>query len=123
MLLLVVGVETEAWFGSTMPDSLRSQPVSVRAYSFSMSYCPDPASMIEAAQTAAATVEYAVPSNCSVTPLRDRKPRSVSSHADLATTLDNLAFVCERTNKIEEAVRGYRRAHAIAVASPPPGHR
>ena len=39
------------------------------------------------------------------------------SHADLATTLNNLAFVCERTNKIDEAERGYRRAHAIAVAS------
>ena len=44
-----------------------------------------------------------------------------SSHADLATTLNNLAFVCERTNKIEEAERGYRRARAIAVASLPPG--
>src|SRR5688572_29834083 len=44
------------------------------------------------------------------------------SHPDLATTLNKLAFVCERTSKFDEAERGYRRAHAIAVASLSPGH-
>ena len=87
-----------------------------------MSDRPDPAPVIEAAQKAAATAEYAAAEQL----LRDaaaiQEATLGSSHADLATTLNNLAFVCERTNKIEEAERGYRRAHAIAVASLPPGH-
>ena len=48
------------------------------------------------------------------------QPRSV--HPDLASTLNNLAFICERTNKLDEAEHGYRRAHAIAVASLGPRH-
>src|SRR4029453_1904338 len=43
-------------------------------------------------------------------------------HPDLASTLNNLALVCERTNKVDEAERLYRRARAIAVASLSPGH-
>ena len=45
-----------------------------------------------------------------------------SLHPDLASTLNNLALVCERRNKVDEAERLYRRARAIAVASLSPGH-
>ena len=43
-------------------------------------------------------------------------------HPDVANTLNNLAIVCERLEKLDEAEHGYRRAHAIAVASLPPKH-
>ena len=73
--------------------------------------------MIEAAKEAAAAGEYLAAERL----LRDaaaiQEATLGPSHADLATTLNILAFVCERTNKIDEAERGYRRAHAIAVAS------
>src|SRR5262245_19680437 len=73
--------------------------------------------MIEAAQKAVEAGDY---------PAAERLLREVATiqeatlgslHPDLASTLNNLAFVCERTNNIAEAERGYRRAHAIAVAS------
>jgi Protein of unknown function (DUF2914)/Tetratricopeptide repeat len=82
----------------------------------------DPASLVEAAQKAVADGDYAAAERL----LRDAAARQEaslgSSHPDLASTLNNLAFVCERTNKFAEAERGYRRAHAIAVASLSPGH-
>ena len=78
--------------------------------------------MIDAAQHAAAAGDYAAAERL----LRDAADRQEatlgSSHPDLATTLNNLAFVCERTGKFDEAERRYRRAHAIAVASLSPGH-
>jgi hypothetical protein len=78
--------------------------------------------MIDAAQRAAAAGDYAAAEQW----LRDAVDRQEatlgSSHPDLATTLNNLAFVCERTGKFDEAERGYRRAHKIAVASLSPGH-
>jgi hypothetical protein len=82
----------------------------------------DPASLIEAAQKAAADGDY---------PAAERLLREAaviqgatlgSNHPDLASTLNNLAFVCEHTGNFAEAERGYRRAHAIAVASLSPGH-
>jgi hypothetical protein len=75
------------------------------------------ASIIEAAQKATEAGDY---------PTAERLLREAATiqeatlgplHPDLASTLNNLAFVCERTNNIAEAERGYRRAHAIAVAS------
>jgi hypothetical protein len=78
--------------------------------------------MIEAAQKAADAADY---------PAAERLLREAATiqeatlgplHPDLASTLNNLAFVCERNNNITEAERGYRRAHAIAVASLGPRH-
>jgi len=82
----------------------------------------DPASVLEAAEKAVASGDHAEAERL----LRDLAASQEASlgpqHQDLATTLNNLAFVCERTNNLEEAERNYRRAHAIAVASLGPGH-
>ena len=82
----------------------------------------DPASLIDAAQKAAAEGDFLTAERL----LRDAAARQEatlgSSDPDLATTLNNLAFVCERTGRFDEAERGYRRAHKIAVASLSPGH-
>jgi hypothetical protein len=87
-----------------------------------MTDSPDPESMIEAAQKAAAAGEYSAAEQL----LRDaaalQEASLGESHPDLASTLNNLAFVCERLDKFDEAERGYRRAHKIAVASLSPGH-
>src|SRR5688572_5001898 len=87
-----------------------------------MTHVLDPAPIIDAAQHAAAAGDYSEAERL----LRDAAARQEVSlgsfHPDLASTLNNLALVCERTNKFDEAERGYRRAHAIAVASLSPGH-
>jgi hypothetical protein len=43
-------------------------------------------------------------------------------HPDLATTLNNLAVLCDRTGKVTDAELFYRRAHAIATATLEPEH-
>src|SRR5688572_3287564 len=87
-----------------------------------MTHVLDPAPIIDAAQHAAAAGDYSEAERL----LRDAAARQEVSlgsfHPDLASTLNNLALVCERTNKFDEAERGYRRAHAIAVASLGPRH-
>jgi hypothetical protein len=82
----------------------------------------DPAPLIEAAQQAAAVGDYSEATRLLREVATIQELRLGSLHPDLASTLNNLALVCERTNKLEEAERGYRRAHAIAVASLSPGH-
>ena len=78
--------------------------------------------MIDAAQQAAAAGDYAAAERLLRDAAAAQEATLGSIHPDLATTLNNLAFVCERTGKVDEAERGYRRAHAIAVASLGPGH-
>src|SRR5919198_6069399 len=82
----------------------------------------DPAPIIEAAQQAAAAGDYSKAEQLLREAAAKQELSLGSLHPDLASTLNNLALVCERTNKLEEAERGYRRAHAIAVASLSPGH-
>jgi hypothetical protein len=82
----------------------------------------DPASLIEAAQKAVGDGDYAEAERLLREAASVQESTLGSSHPDLATTLNNLAFVCERLDKFDEAERGYRRAHAIAVASLSPGH-
>jgi hypothetical protein len=77
--------------------------------------------MIEAAREAAAAGEFAAAERLLRDAAEVQEATLGASHTDLATTLNNLAFVCERTNRIDEAERGYRRAYAIALASLPPG--
>ena len=78
--------------------------------------------MIDAAQHAAAAGDYDAAERLLRDAVATQEATLGSSHPDLATTLNNLAFVCERTGKVDEAESGYRRAHAIAVASLSPGH-
>ena len=82
----------------------------------------DPAPLIEAAQQAAADGDYSEAERLLREAAAKQELSLGSFHPDLASTLNNLALVCERTNKLDEAERGYRRAHAIAVASLSPGH-
>jgi Protein of unknown function (DUF2914)/Tetratricopeptide repeat len=82
----------------------------------------DPAPIIEAAQQAAAAGDYSEAERLLREAAAIQELSLGSLHPDLASTLNNLALVCERTNKFDEAERGYRRAHAIAVASLRPGH-
>jgi DUF2914 family protein/tetratricopeptide repeat protein len=82
----------------------------------------DPASLIEAAQKAAAAGDFPAAERL----LREAAALQESTlgpeHEDLASTLNNLAFMCERTSNIADAEKYYRRAHAIAVASLSPKH-
>jgi hypothetical protein len=77
----------------------------------------DSASMIEAAHRAADAGDFPAAERLLREAATIQEATLGSLHPDLASTLNNLAFVCERTNNIAEAERGYRRAHAIAVAS------
>lgn len=82
----------------------------------------DPVSLIEAAQRAATAGDFPAAEGL----LREAAALQESTlgpeHEDLASTLNNLAFMCERTNNIADAEKYYRRAHAIAVASLSPKH-
>ena len=82
----------------------------------------DPATMIEAAQTAVAAGDYAAAERLLREAASLQETAHGSSHPDLASTLNNLALVYEQTNQIAEAEQTYRRAHAVAVASLLPGH-
>ena len=82
----------------------------------------NPAPLVEAAQQAAAAGDYSEAERLLREAAAIQEVSLGSLHPDLASTLNNLALVCERTNKFDEAERGYRRAHAIAVASLSPGH-
>ena len=82
----------------------------------------DPASMIEAAQRAVGDGDYLAAERLLREAVTIQEASLGSSHPDLASTLNNLAFVHERTGNVDEAERGYRRAHKIAVASLSPGH-
>src|SRR5689334_10432881 len=82
----------------------------------------DPASMIEAAQEAVAAGDFPAAETLLREAAALQKSTLGPEHEDLATTLNNLAFVCERTNNLADAERYYRRAHAIAVATLGPRH-
>src|ERR1700752_3789442 len=87
-----------------------------------MTDVPNLASKTEAAQQAAAAGDYSEAERLLREAATIQEVNLGSLHPDLASTLNNLALVCEHTNKLDAAERGYRRAHAIAVASLSPGH-
>ena len=74
----------------------------------------DPASLVEAAQQAAAAGDYPTAAHR----LRDaaewQERQLGPDHPDLVNTLNNLGVVLERSRRLEEAEGAYRRAHAIA---------
>ena len=82
----------------------------------------DPAPLLDAAHKAAAAGDYPEAERLLREAAAIQEGSLGSLHPELASTLNNLALVCERTNKFDEAERGFRRAHAIAVASLSPGH-
>jgi hypothetical protein len=82
----------------------------------------DPVSIIQSAQKAADAGDYPTAERLLREAATIQEATLGSMDPELATTLNNYAFVCERTNNIAEAERGYRRAHAIAVASLGPRH-
>ena len=82
----------------------------------------DAASLIEAAHKAVGAEDYLNAERLLREAAATQEAGLGPDHPDVAGTLNNLAFVCERLNKVEDAERGYRRAHAIAVASLTPGH-
>ena len=71
----------------------------------------------EAAEAAATEGDFAR----AETLLRDGLARQEaalgSPHPDVASTLNNLAVVCETVGKLDDAERFYRRAHAVAQAT------
>jgi Protein of unknown function (DUF2914)/Tetratricopeptide repeat len=73
------------------------------------------ASLIDAAQEAIAVGDYRKAERL----LRDATVALEASlgpeHPELARTLHDYAFICERTNNLGDAEESYRRAHAIAV--------
>src|SRR5512138_2851529 len=75
----------------------------------------DSASLIDAAQDAIAVGDYRKAERL----LRDAAAAQEASlgpdHPELARTLHDHAFICERTNNLADAEQSYRRAHAIAV--------
>ena len=86
---------------------------------------PDPPelrSVVEAAEQAAATGEYAL----AETYLREAVVLQEAGlgplHPDLANTMNNLGVVCEMADKPDDAEKCYRRAYAIATAAFEPDH-
>jgi hypothetical protein len=82
----------------------------------------DPRSVLDAAEQAAGAGDYASAERLLREALAQQEASLGAEHPDVANTLNNLAVVCERQEKVAEAEQGYRRAHAIAVTSLPPGH-
>src|SRR5262245_8157377 len=69
----------------------------------------DPASLIEAAQKAVGAEDYLKAERLLREAAATQEAGLGPDHPDVAGTLNNLAFVCERLNKVEDAERGYRR--------------
>ena len=79
-------------------------------------------SVVEAAEQAAATGDYASAERHLREAVLLQEAGLGPLHPDLANTLNNLGVVCEMADKPEEAEQCYRRAHAIATAALEPDH-
>jgi hypothetical protein len=87
-----------------------------------MSELPDAVEMIAAAERAASAGDLASADQLLRNAARVQENRLGPLHPDLASTLNNLAIVAEKTGRQREAERFYRRAAAIASASLPADH-
>jgi hypothetical protein len=79
-------------------------------------------SVVDAAEQAAATGDYASAEQFLREAARRQEAQLGPLHPDLANTLNNLGVVCEITDKPADAELCYRRAYAIATAALEPGH-
>lgn len=74
-------------------------------------------SLMEAAEQAAGAGEFARADTLLREALGLQEAALGPAHPDLASTLNNLAVVCETTGHVQDAERFYRRAHAVAAAA------
>lgn len=86
-----------------------------------MSDAPDPEAAIAEAEHAAAGNDFVIAERALRRAVALQETRLGPDHPDLANTLNNLAIVCERHGKLDEAEACYRRACAIAAAALDPG--
>ena len=78
-------------------------------------------SVVEEAEQAVRAGDYALADLRLRDALRLQETSLGAGHPDLASTLNNLAVVCETLGRFSDAEVFYRRAHAIASGSLPPG--
>lgn len=78
--------------------------------------------MLEAAEKSAAADDLETADELLRSVARIQEAELGPFHPDLANTLNNLAIVAEKTGRLDEAERFYRRAVAIAAASLPVDH-
>jgi hypothetical protein len=83
---------------------------------------PDIQSVVEAAERAAASGDYATAEVRLREAARLQEASLGPHHPDLANTLNNLGVVCEITGKPEDAEQCLREAWTIATAVLPPDH-
>jgi tetratricopeptide (TPR) repeat protein len=79
-------------------------------------------SILQAAERAAEAGNYTAAENLLRKAARLQEASLGPRHPDLANTLNNLAIVCERTQKPDEAEQYFRRAVSIARTSLAPDH-
>jgi Tetratricopeptide repeat/Protein of unknown function (DUF2914) len=94
----------------------------VRQRGHTMSELPDAGEMLVAAERAASTGDLASADELLRNVARVQETKLGPLHPDLASTLNNLAIVAEKTGRQREAETFYRRAAAIASASLPADH-
>jgi hypothetical protein len=82
----------------------------------------DPYSVLDAAEKAAASGDFATAEQLLREAARLQEASLGPLHPDLANTLNNLGVVCEVAEKPAEAERYFRRAYDIATASLEPDH-
>ena len=82
----------------------------------------DPRSVLESAEKAAASGDFASAEQLLREAARLQEASLGPLHPDLANTLNNLGVVCEVAEKPAEAERYFRRAYDIAMASLEPDH-
>jgi hypothetical protein len=87
-----------------------------------MSQSPDARHLFDAAEQAAAAGDFDAAYELLGSAARVQEADLGPLHPDLASTLNNLAIVAEKTGRTSDAETFYRRAAAIAAASFPPDH-
>jgi hypothetical protein len=85
-----------------------------------MSHAASLTSLFEAAEQAAVAGDFASAARWLADAARAQQAMLGPDHPDLANTLNNLAVAHERSGRLDDAEREYRRAHAIAARALPP---